>query len=80
MPYHCIPAYDDDCSWSRRSLRQFRHRRNCGFTAAETTVNPEDEMTTIEKRQLVSDGFPDNLDFGGAEFMMLVATEHLYDA
>ncbi len=49
-------------------------------TAVVTTVNPEDEMTDIEKRQLVSDGIPDGLDFEGEEFVMLVQTMHLYDA
>jgi hypothetical protein len=53
---------------------------NTDVTTADTTVNPEEELTEIEKRQLVSDGIPDGLDFGGEEFMMLVATEHLYDA
>ena len=29
-----------------------------GETVADTTINPEDEMTEHEKRQLVSDGIP----------------------
>lgn len=49
-------------------------------TAAVTTVSPEEEMTDIEKRQLVSDGIPEGLNFEGEEFVMLVQTMHLYDA
>lgn len=49
-------------------------------TVTDTSINPEDELSEHEKRQLVSDGIPDELDFESEEFVMLVATEHLYDA
>lgn len=51
-----------------------------GESTVVTTVNPEEEMTELEKRRLVSDGIPEGLDFGGEEFVMLVQTMHLYDA
>lgn len=48
--------------------------------AASDTTSAEDNMTALEKRQLVSDGVPEGLNFDGKDFIMLVATEHLYDA
>ncbi len=62
------------------SCAEKAENNSANTSATTTTVNPEDDLTDIEKRQLVSDGIPDGLNFDGEEFLMIVATEHLYDA
>ena len=50
-----------------------------GSTSASTgTVNPEDQLSDIEKRALEKDYLPEDLDFEGEEFRTLTFQE-MYD-